>query len=117
MRPWTAALDRGLPFQASRISPDDLAPLARRWQDGGGGLLGVRIRIGLDRVASRADGVDWQALTGPVDFLAAELARYADLGVADVSLVPGQDDHTSRATVEALVEHVVPALAVQGVLG
>ena len=89
------ALDRGLPFQASRLSPDDLAPLARRWWDGGGGLLGVRIRIGLDRVASRADGVEWQALTGPADFLAAELARYADLRVADVSLIPGQDDRSS----------------------
>jgi alkanesulfonate monooxygenase SsuD/methylene tetrahydromethanopterin reductase-like flavin-dependent oxidoreductase (luciferase family) len=111
------ALDRGLPFQASRLSPDDLAPLARRWWDGGGGLLGVRIRIGLDRVASRADGVDWQALTGPVDFLATELARYADLRVADVSLIPGQDDRSSRAAVEALGEHVVPTLTTAGLLG
>ena len=80
--PWSGRSTAGLPFQASRISPDDLAPLARRWQDGGGGLLGVRIRIGLDRVASRADGVDWQALTGPADFLAdGAWRRYADLGV------------------------------------
>jgi alkanesulfonate monooxygenase SsuD/methylene tetrahydromethanopterin reductase-like flavin-dependent oxidoreductase (luciferase family) len=110
------ALDRGLPFQASRASPDDLAPLARRWRDRGGGLLGVRIRVGLDRVTSRAGGVDWQALTGPVDFLIAELARYADLGVADLSLIPGQDDDSSRATVEALVGDVVPALRNQGLV-
>jgi alkanesulfonate monooxygenase SsuD/methylene tetrahydromethanopterin reductase-like flavin-dependent oxidoreductase (luciferase family) len=110
------ALDRGLPFQASRASPDDLAPLARRWREHGGGLLAVRIRVGLDRVTSRAGGVDWQALTGPVDFLAAELARYANLGVADLSLLPGQDDHSSLATVEALVDEVVPALSSQGLL-
>jgi alkanesulfonate monooxygenase SsuD/methylene tetrahydromethanopterin reductase-like flavin-dependent oxidoreductase (luciferase family) len=110
------ALDRGLPFQASRISPDDLAPVARPWRDQGGGPLAVRIRIGLDRVTSRGNGVDWQALTGPVGFLADELARYVDLGVADLSLIPGQDDRSSRATVEALVTHVVPALRDRGLL-
>jgi alkanesulfonate monooxygenase SsuD/methylene tetrahydromethanopterin reductase-like flavin-dependent oxidoreductase (luciferase family) len=110
------ALDRDLPFQASRASPDDLAPLARRWRDRGGGLLGVRIRVGLDRVTSRAGGVDWQALTGPVDFLVTQLARYADLGVADLSLIPGQDDDSSRATVEALVGDVVPALRTEGLV-
>jgi alkanesulfonate monooxygenase SsuD/methylene tetrahydromethanopterin reductase-like flavin-dependent oxidoreductase (luciferase family) len=110
------ALDRGLPFQASRLSPDDLAPLAREWHDRGGGLLGVRIRVGLDRVTSRGTGVDWQALTGPVDFLAAELARYVDAGVADLSLIPGQDDDSSRATVEVLVADVMPALRSHGFL-
>jgi hypothetical protein len=110
------ALDSGLPFQASRASPDDLAPLAERWRDRGGGPLGVRIRVGLGRVTSRAGGVDWQALTGPVDFLATELARYAELGVADLSLIPGQDDQSSRDTVEALVEDVVPILRGQGLV-
>ena len=104
------ALARGLPFQASRKSPEDLEPLAREWHDGGGGLLGVRIRVGLAGVASHAGGVDWQALTGPPDFLAEALARYAELGVSELSLLPGQDDLSSLATVEALVEQVVPVL-------
>ena len=67
-------------------------------------------------MTSRAGGVDWQALTGPVDFLVTELARYADLGVADLSLIPGQDDDSSRATVEALVSDVVPALRNEGLV-
>ena len=107
----------GWPAPAPRCSaPSTVACRSRRpaphrttwrrwpgWRDRGGGLLGVRIRVGLDRVTSRGR-VDWQALTGPVDFLVTELARYADLGVADLSLIPGQDDDSSRATVEALVE-------------
>ena len=104
------ALSRRLPFQASRVSPEGLAPLAREWHDAGGGLLGVRIRVGLADVVSRAEGVDWQALTGPPAFLADALGCYAQLGVSDVSLVPGQDDRSSRTTVEALVEQVLPAL-------
>ena len=78
-RPWIARSTAACPSRR----PASHRTTWRRWlvagRDGGGGLLGVRIRIGLDRVASRADGVDWQALTGPADFLAAELARYADL--------------------------------------
>ena len=99
------ALARGLPFQASRTPPSKLRTWAERWRDEGGGLLGVRIRVGLAPVASRDNGVDWQALTGPAEFLAEELGRYAELGVADLSLLPGQDDRSSMDTVEALVEH------------
>ena len=110
------ALDLGLPFQASRMSPDALEPWARAWRDGGGGLLAVRIRVGIGSVASRAEGVDWQALTGPASYLTEQLARYAALGVADVSLLPGQDDRSSLETVEALVGDVLPALGRQGLL-
>ena len=110
------ALALGLPFQASRMSPDALAPWARTWRDGGGGLLAVRIRVGVAAVASRPDGVDWQALTGPADHLAEEVARYAALGVDDLSLLPGQDDQSSRATVDALVGEVLPTLRAEGVV-
>jgi alkanesulfonate monooxygenase SsuD/methylene tetrahydromethanopterin reductase-like flavin-dependent oxidoreductase (luciferase family) len=110
------ALALGLPFQASRMSPDALAPWATAWQDGGGGLLAVRIRVGVGPVSSRSDGVDWQALTGPPADLTEQLARYAALGVSDVSLLPGQDDRSSNETVEALVGEVLPALADAGLL-
>ncbi|MPY95549.1 MAG: LLM class flavin-dependent oxidoreductase, partial [Acidimicrobiia bacterium] len=108
------ALALGLPFQASRATPEQLAPLARRWRDGGGGLLGVRVRVSVADRPPTGHAVDWQALTGPAEFLAEQLAAYRELGVADVSLIPGQDDASSLATVEALVEEVVPALAPTG---
>jgi len=48
-------------------------------------------------------------------FLAEQLAGFADLGVADVSIVPGQDDDTSLHTVGVLVDEVLPALRAAGV--
>ena len=63
-----------------------------------------------------ADGVDWQAVTGPADHLAEEMARYAALGVDDLSLLPGQDDRSSRETVDALVGEVLPALRAEGIV-
>ena len=54
---------------------------------------------------------EWHALTGPPAFLTEQLAAFADLGVSDVSLIPGQDDDSSRRTLDALVEDVLPHLA------
>src|SRR5262245_1888182 len=110
------ALALGLPFQASRLLPEALEPWATEWQEKGGGLMAVRVRAGVGPVTSRSNGVDWQALTGPPAYLAEQLARYAALGVSDVSLLPGQDDRSSRETVEALVGEVFPALADAGLL-
>ena len=110
------ALARGLPFQVSRISPEALAPMAREWRDAGGTTLGVRIRVGVASTAvgdesARAEGLDWQALVGPPSYLADAMGRYAELGVSDVSMIPGQDDRSSMSTVEAIVEQVLPVLA------
>jgi alkanesulfonate monooxygenase SsuD/methylene tetrahydromethanopterin reductase-like flavin-dependent oxidoreductase (luciferase family) len=103
------ALRAGLPFQSSRATPEELAPIARRWFDAGGGLLGHRVRLQIDR---RAEGreLDWHAVTGTVDELVDALGRFAALGVGDLSIVPGQDDATSLETVTALVEEVLPQL-------
>jgi hypothetical protein len=60
--------------------------------------------------------VDWQAMTGPARYLVDEMARYAALGVDDLSLLPGQDDRSSRETVEALVSEVLPALRAEGLV-
>jgi alkanesulfonate monooxygenase SsuD/methylene tetrahydromethanopterin reductase-like flavin-dependent oxidoreductase (luciferase family) len=96
------ALTRGLPFQASRMTPAALEPWARQWHGGGGGKLAVRIRMQVGRQVPSGEAVDWQAVIGPASYLADQLHRYASLGVSDVSVVPGQDEHTSRATIDAL---------------
>jgi alkanesulfonate monooxygenase SsuD/methylene tetrahydromethanopterin reductase-like flavin-dependent oxidoreductase (luciferase family) len=98
------ALDQALPFQASRVSPEALAPLAKRWRDEGGGPLGVRIRVSVADAVPSDRGVEWNALVGPPAFLAEQLAAYRDLGVSDVSIIPGQDDESSLRTTAALAE-------------
>jgi alkanesulfonate monooxygenase SsuD/methylene tetrahydromethanopterin reductase-like flavin-dependent oxidoreductase (luciferase family) len=97
------AVRLGLPFQPSRLLPDDLAPVASSFFAAGGTTLGVRVRVQASREVPRGHDVDWQALVGPPSYLAEQLARYEAMGVSDVSVVPGQDDETSLATVEALV--------------
>jgi alkanesulfonate monooxygenase SsuD/methylene tetrahydromethanopterin reductase-like flavin-dependent oxidoreductase (luciferase family) len=104
------ALRFGLPYQASRRTPDELAPLARRWFDGGGGLLAHRVRVEVGAAAGEGHAVDWHAVAGPPGFVAEQLQRYRELGVGDLSLVPGQDDEASLATVTALVQDVLPRL-------
>ena len=54
--------------------------------------------------------VEWHANTGSIDELVDTLGRYADLGVRDLSIVPGQDDAGSLRTVEILAAEVVPQL-------
>jgi alkanesulfonate monooxygenase SsuD/methylene tetrahydromethanopterin reductase-like flavin-dependent oxidoreductase (luciferase family) len=106
------ALRHGLPFQASRTLPDDLAPVARRWFDEGGSTLGIRVRVDVltGGDAAEASPVLGDAVVGPPAAVAAQLAAYADLGVTDISIIPGQDDASSLRTVTALGEHVLPDL-------
>jgi len=104
------ALARGLPFQASRRTPAQLAPLARRWFDAGGTQLAVRIRLQAGDAPAAGTDVDWQAVTGPASALVDALGAYAELGVSDLSIVPGQSDVVSRRTVEVLVGEVLPQL-------
>jgi len=104
------ALSLGLPFQASRTSPSALASSARQWHDAGGGQLAVRVRMQVGNRTASSESVDWQALTGPPSFLADQIHSYAELGVTDVSVVPGQDEVASMATIEALAAVLPPAL-------
>lgn len=108
------ALRLGLPFQPSRALPDALAPTAGEWFDRGGTTLGVRIRVQADAAVPRGHQVDWHALAGPAPYLTEQLARYAAMGVSDISLIPGQDDRTSLHTVEVLAAEVLPALRAAG---
>ena len=117
------ALAEGLPFQASRALPDELAPVARRWSDGGGGLLAHRIYVeatkagtgtgtGTHSGAAVPDGVQVarHVLAGPPAALVDGLARYRAMGVGDLSMVLGHDDATARDTLAALAGDVLPQL-------
>jgi alkanesulfonate monooxygenase SsuD/methylene tetrahydromethanopterin reductase-like flavin-dependent oxidoreductase (luciferase family) len=109
------ALRLGLPFQSRAISPAGLAPLADEWFGRGGGELALRLSIAVaDHVPPADAAVDSVAqangLVGPVGYLAEQLAAYRDLGVADVSLIPGRDDETSLRTIELLATEILPAL-------
>lgn len=108
------AIDRRLPFQSSRATPDELAPTATDFFDRGGTRLAHRVRVELGDHAVAGADVDWHAVTGSVDQVVDAFGRFADLGVFDLSLIPGQDDQTSLRTVRGLVEDVLPQLAGRG---
>ncbi|MEO1064094.1 MAG: LLM class flavin-dependent oxidoreductase [Actinomycetota bacterium] len=104
------AAERGLPFQASRALPDALASIAAEFADRGGSTLAHRVRVEVGGHDVAGEEVDWQAVTGSVDQVVDALGRYRELGVADLSCIPGQDDATSLRTVEALTTDVLPQL-------
>jgi alkanesulfonate monooxygenase SsuD/methylene tetrahydromethanopterin reductase-like flavin-dependent oxidoreductase (luciferase family) len=101
------AIRDGAPFQARPAAPPTLAPLAAEWFDRGGTDLAVRVPFEL---SDRVESTD-VLLRGPASYLADELAAYRDIGVADVSLMPGRDDEASLRTVEALAADVLPVLS------
>jgi alkanesulfonate monooxygenase SsuD/methylene tetrahydromethanopterin reductase-like flavin-dependent oxidoreductase (luciferase family) len=105
------AIRLGVPFQASRIGPSALAPLATEWFDRGGTKLAVRVRMGVGAGSSVPTATDTGALIGPAGFLAEQVDAFRQLGVADLSIMPGQDAESSLRTIEALAEQALPALA------
>ncbi|WP_053226382.1 LLM class flavin-dependent oxidoreductase [Solirubrobacter soli] len=100
------ALRHGLGFQARTTPPSAFAATAREWFDRGGGDLAMRIALQVADAVVESD----DALAGPPAYLTEQLAAYRDLGLADVSLMPGRDDATSLRTLEALAEEILPAL-------
>jgi alkanesulfonate monooxygenase SsuD/methylene tetrahydromethanopterin reductase-like flavin-dependent oxidoreductase (luciferase family) len=104
------ALRTGLPFQASRALPDDLAPIAATWFEQGGGLLAHRIYVEVGTDVPDGDEVDRHALTGSASALLEGLSQFRALGVGDLSLVLGHDDESARRTLDALVTDVLPKL-------
>ena len=104
------AVARGLPFQSTRATPDELTPVARRFFDAGGTFLAHRTRLEYGSHDVTGNVVDWNAITGSVGQLVDTLSRYAELGVRDISIVPGQDDASSLRTVGVLATEVVPQL-------
>jgi alkanesulfonate monooxygenase SsuD/methylene tetrahydromethanopterin reductase-like flavin-dependent oxidoreductase (luciferase family) len=108
------AIRLGLPFQASRVGPSALAPTAREWFDRGGTKLAVRVRMGVSRRgpgSSPPTATDTGALIGSAAFLAEQVDAFRQLGVTDLSIMPGQDVESSLRTIEALADRALPALA------
>ncbi len=104
------AVALGLPFLSSRATPEELAPVARRYFDAGGEFLAHRTRLEYGAHDVVGDVVEWHATTGSIDELVDTLSRYAELGVRDLSIIPGQDDASSLRTTEILAAEVVPQL-------
>ena len=104
------AVGLGLPFLSSRATPDELAPVARRFFDAGGQFLAHRTRLEYGAHDVTGDVVEWHATTGSAEKLVDTLGRYAELGVGDLSIIPGQDDASSLRTTEILAGEVVPQL-------
>ena len=107
------AIDRRLPFQSSRATPDELAPIAADFFDRGGTKLAHRVRVELGDHSVAGAELDWHAVTGSVDEVVDAFGRFQDLGVFDLSLIPGQDDATSLRTLRGLVDDVLPQLGRQ----
>ncbi len=111
------AIRLGVPFQASRIGPAGLAPVAREWFDRGGTELAVRVRMGVGAGAGTGTGTGTPdataegALIGPPAFLAEQVGAFRRLGVSDLSIMPGQSAEESLRTIEALADEALPALA------
>lgn len=101
------ALDAGLPFQASRATPEQLAPIAARWFGEGGGLLAHRIYVEVGADMPDAEQYARHALTGSPAAVLDGIAGFASLGVGDLSMVLGHDDESARRTLDALAGEVV----------
>jgi alkanesulfonate monooxygenase SsuD/methylene tetrahydromethanopterin reductase-like flavin-dependent oxidoreductase (luciferase family) len=105
------ALAMGLPYQASRALPPELAPLAARWFDGGGGLLAHRIYVEAGDDVPDGEQVERHVLAGSAAAITDGLARFAELGVGDCSLVLGHDDTSAHHTLDVLATAVLPHLS------
>jgi alkanesulfonate monooxygenase SsuD/methylene tetrahydromethanopterin reductase-like flavin-dependent oxidoreductase (luciferase family) len=99
-----------LPFQSSRALPQELAPVARGWAELGGRLLAHRIYVEVGSEVPDGDQVGRHALTGSAEQLLEGFLAYRALGVGDLSLVLGHDDASAMATLETLLEEVLPVL-------
>jgi alkanesulfonate monooxygenase SsuD/methylene tetrahydromethanopterin reductase-like flavin-dependent oxidoreductase (luciferase family) len=99
------AVRYGLPWQSTRMSAAELRPLAQQYRDRGGVRLKVRTRMSV-----RASSDDPRAfhgfttLVGPAEYLAEQIDAFAELGADYVSVVPGYDEDSCAATIEALGE-------------
>jgi alkanesulfonate monooxygenase SsuD/methylene tetrahydromethanopterin reductase-like flavin-dependent oxidoreductase (luciferase family) len=100
----------GLPFQASRATPADLAPVARLWKELNGGLLAHRIYAEAGTGAPDGEQVARHVVAGSAAQLTDAFAAYRELGVGDLSVVLGHDDASAMGTLEVLLGDVLPAL-------
>jgi len=100
----------GLPFQASRATPAELEPVARRWQELNGGLLAHRIYAEAGTGVPDGEQVARHVVAGSAAQLTDAFAAYRELGVDDLSVVLGHDDASAMRTLGVLLGEVLPAL-------
>ncbi len=103
--------DSSLPFQSSRATPEELEPVACRFFEMGGTTLTHRVRVTFGNSSLDGDEVEWHAVTGSVNQLVESLGRFAELGVSDLSIIPGHDDASALETVEVLASDVIAQLS------
>jgi alkanesulfonate monooxygenase SsuD/methylene tetrahydromethanopterin reductase-like flavin-dependent oxidoreductase (luciferase family) len=104
------SIECGFPFQSSRATPEELAPTAAAFFDGGGTELKHRVRVTFGHSTLDGENVEWHAVSGSVNQLVDELGRFGELGVDDLSIIPGHDDASALETVEVLASDVMPQL-------
>lgn len=103
------ALKTGRAFQArGPAHPKLLAPLVAEWNERGGSVLALRVSLEVGHEVDETRPAE--SVVGPPAYLAEQVIAYAELGVRDVSIRPGQSDKASRRTVDALGEEIIPAL-------
>jgi len=98
------AIRYGLTWQPTRVSPEELAPLARAYADAGGTRLTARARMSVTEPVGGHGPLSFPALVGPPSYLADQLHAYAELGVTYASVVAGFDYTSCAATIDALGE-------------
>jgi alkanesulfonate monooxygenase SsuD/methylene tetrahydromethanopterin reductase-like flavin-dependent oxidoreductase (luciferase family) len=103
------ALKLGRGFQArTPAQVAVLAPVLAEWRERGGESFGLRVGFEVSDTVDETQSPD--LLVGPASYLAEQVVAYADLGVADLSLRPGQSDADCLRTVDALGTVIIPEL-------
>jgi alkanesulfonate monooxygenase SsuD/methylene tetrahydromethanopterin reductase-like flavin-dependent oxidoreductase (luciferase family) len=99
------AIRYGLAWEPSRMAPEEVGPLARQYQDAGGASLKLRARMSVSAPPEAPTAFrGFSTLVGPAEYLAEQINAYAALGATYVSVVPGFDERSCAATIEALGE-------------
>jgi alkanesulfonate monooxygenase SsuD/methylene tetrahydromethanopterin reductase-like flavin-dependent oxidoreductase (luciferase family) len=96
------AIRYGLPWQPTRLTPEELAPLARAYAEAGGTRLTARVRMSVSEASPREGALAFTTLVGPPAYLADQLHAFAALGVTYTSVVAGFDYASCAATIDAL---------------
>ena len=100
-----------VPFQASRATPEELAPLAANYFDSGGSTLCHRVRVTSGDCTVDGDRVEWHSVCGSVTQLVDAFGSFEAMGVSDLSIIPGHDDASALETIETLAASVLPQLS------
>ncbi|MDR1825399.1 MAG: LLM class flavin-dependent oxidoreductase [Bifidobacteriaceae bacterium] len=104
------ALKRGWPVQLRLASPEAVAAQAKDWYEAGGAPLALRMPVTIrdDGPSGVIEGLYGWEVAGPAELVGEILAQYHRAGIKDLSIIPGQTDEGSLATVKGLVETAIP---------